>query len=661
MTEDAAGADIDNRNIASDDAHVEQQIAVQYGDNVRHQTNIYAVSEEDGPERKHEVALAYLVGGLPRRAEELFGTLVFDRHRTTERIYYYVLSVLSERGVGDITADLAGGIRDAGKLCASLPADIWTQAHNVVRNLLDDVQSNNNDGSFTAVAAFGGLPADRQDEISRHLSLLVGGVTERLLDAERKHQVGAERFSGNRVDRAWKFFEPEPAPPTRYQPPIFPPELDEHKPAVMGGVLATLAFAGLFLGLLTLPFWGGLSLLVAGCFVMVRYGIEHDAHLLHVSRRRYCGPEDQEPTETTVGKLVDRCFREARPEYAPDWQHYAEAYRTRLKRRFNAQFGPDPAPARKVKWLADWHARRVARQWPHTDPHFQPEPTAPGDAPWWRAVGVLLAMAGLVLLLFAAQRWQVVPLAVGGWFALPAVVKVFATRRAVQFQASEADALLEEETAEYVRWQGELVDCPDDGEMARWLALDKAYLKAEALRRGNIDENDLVSHVVINQRAPGGRRGVVDGGPPRYTAYFVTVILLTQYGARSSRVYLNFMTGEVKNENWAAFGYDRIASASLKMVEKTVKNGLDRAEHTVRTREFRLRLLDGAEIIKINERLDVESDTEVDDEAELDRLAAATSGMDAALPVLEAVAHQGRDWIALETDRRKAWSRVWSD
>jgi hypothetical protein len=159
--------------------------------------------------------------------------------------------------------------------------------------------------------------------------------------------------------------------------------------------------------------------------------------------------------------------------------------------------------------------------------------------------------------------------------------------------------------------------------------------------------------------APWARRGLVLHGPPRYTAYLVTVILLTRFGVRSSRVYLDFITGEVKNENWDVFGYDRIASASLKMLE-TVKKGPDRPDRKVRNREFRLRLLDGAEIITIKERLDVENDSEVDED-ELEGLTAATSGMDAALPVLEAVAHQGRDWIELESDRRKLWSRVWSD
>jgi hypothetical protein len=223
----------------------------------------------------------------------------------------------------------------------------------------------------------------------------------------------------------------------------------------------------------------------------------------------------------------------------------------------------------------------------------------------------------------------------------------------------EANELFDDEMAEYRRWRQELADRPEDGEMARWLALDKAHLKIQALRAGNIAEEDLVSHVVINQPAPGARRGAVVHGPPRYEAYLVTVILLTKYGIRASRVYLDFTTGETKNENWDVFGYDRIASASLRLRERTARKTPGEPARKVHNREFRLRLLDGEEILRVSERLDVESDTKVDDEAELEQLAAATSGMDAALPVLEAVAHHGPAWLDLERNRRILWAHAW--
>ena len=662
MIEDTAGIDLDNQNVAADNAHVDQQIGVQFVDSVYHNATIYDVGKGDRPERRHQVALAYLIGGVPRRAQELLGELVLNGNPSTERSYYYVLSVLSERSFGDLTAELVTSIRDARKICESLPEDKWKRAHDVVWKLLDHVWSDSADKSFTAVSAFGRLPADRQDEISRHLSMLIDGQIEKQLNAERKHKVSTERFSANRLDRAWKFFEPDPAPPTRYKPRMLLQEAKNRRPAIIGGGVALLAFLTLFLGPITFWLLAGTLLLVGGGAVMARYGIEHTTHLLNLALRRDTSEtEDGQVEPTPVDKLIERCFRDARPEYAKEWPQYAVGYRTRLKQRFNAQLRFSDQDVRELKWLFDWHARRVAQRWPHHDPYGQPVPIAPGGARLWQAIGALVGMAGLLLLLFAAQRWQAVPILVGGCFALPALVEVAAASRAARLPLKEANELFGEEMAEYHRWRTELDDRPSDSEMARWLALDKAHLKTEALHAGNIAEQDLVSHVVINQLAPGARRGLVPHGPPRYTAYLVTVILLTKHGVRASRVYLNFITGEIKSENWDVFGYDRIASASLRVLERTARKSPGEPPRKVRSREFKLRLLDGAEIIKVNERLDTENDTEVDDEAELERFAAATSGMDAALPVLEAIAHHGRAWIDLERNRRTLWSRTWSD
>ncbi|MEU3625810.1 hypothetical protein BS329_19225 [Amycolatopsis coloradensis] len=650
---------IENENVASGNAQVGQQIGVQNVESVFHDATIYTVSEEDTAERKHDVALAYLTGGLPRRAEELFGELVFNGHQSTDRIYFYVLAVLSERSFGDLTAELGRRIRDVGKLCASLPEDEWSRAHRVVRGLVELVRRAVDDQSFEVVSAFGELSADRQDEISRHLSMLLTGVLDQRLDAERKRKVSTERLSRNREDRARKFFEPEPAKPARYRIRVSTADSDRRRPLFIGGTVTVLSFAGLFFGPLDLPFWGGLVLLVVGGVVTIRYGIEYTGHVLHVASRRDAARPAGEPFEPSqVDKLIERCFHDSRPPDADDWPGYAAGHRWYLRRRFNDWLRYDQnygQSVKRLKWVFDWHARRAARQWPG----FQPEPAAPSGSRNRQVAGYLVIAAGLGLL-GIALRWQVVPIAMGGWSALPAVIELFAARKAARLLAADAEALFEQEMAEYERWRDELSDRPDDIDMARWLALDKAYIKAEALRRGDIAERDLVSYVVLNQQAPGARRGTVPHGPPRYEAYLVTVILLTRHGVRESRVYLNFTTGEVKNEAWNVFGYDRIASASLRVKERRVKNPGE-PERKVRNRQFRLRLLDGVEIFAISDRPDGENDTEVDDEAELKQLAAATSGMDAALPILEAVAHKGRDWIEFENDRRTMWSRNWSD
>ncbi|WP_340683616.1 hypothetical protein LCL61_34465 [Amycolatopsis coloradensis] len=663
MSGDTIVNGVENENVASDNARVGQQIGVQNVESVFHDATIYNVSDEDTAERRHEVALAYLTAGLPRRAEELFGELVFNGHQSTERIYFYVLAVFSERGFGDIPADLVRRIREAGKLCVSLPEDEWSRAHRVVRSLVELVRSDAVDRSFTTVTAFGDLPAERQDEISRHLSLLVTGVLDQQLDAERKHKVGIERFSRDRENRAWKFFEPDPAKPTRYRIRTSTAGVDDRRPVFIGGTVAVLSLAGLFFGPMSILFWGGLVLLIAGSAVTTRYGIEYTGHVLHLaSRRDAARPADAPAEASQVDKLIDRCFRDACPPDAQDWLEYAAGHRWYLRRRFNDWLRYDQdygQTVKRLKWLFDWHARRVAQQWSSLDSQLQPEPAVPSGVRSRQVVGVLMAVSGLALL-GVAHRWQAVPIAAGGWFALPAVIEYFAARRATRLLTASADALFEQEMAEYERWRDELSDRPKDTDMAWWLALDKAYIKAEALRKGEIAERGLVSHVVHNERAPGARRGVVPHGPPRYEAYLVTVILLTRHGIRESRIYLNFITGEVKNEDWNVFGYDRIASASLKVRERTVQSR-EESERKVRNRDFRLRLLDGVEILAISDRVGIENDTEDDDEAELNQLAAATSGMDAALPILEAVAHKGRAWIDFENDRRTMWSRNWSE
>jgi hypothetical protein len=249
---------------------------------------------------------------------------------------------------------------------------------------------------------------------------------------------------------------------------------------------------------------------------------------------------------------------------------------------------------------------------------------------------------------------------VGGWSALPVLTtSVSGWRTAVRLRR-EADALFGAECAEYDRWAKELKKRPSDGEMARWLMLDKAHLRAEAMRGSNITGQDVVSHVVINQAAPFARRAGVPGGPPRYEKYNLVVILLTKFGIRVSRTQLDLTTGDARDKSWDVFGYDRIASASLSMRDRTaVTAGPAEPTRTEHVRHLRLRLLDGTDILEVKERLALD-DTDLD-ESEVAHLAVQTSGMDAAFPVLQAVALHGPAWTHHERDRRALCSKTWSD
>jgi hypothetical protein len=130
------GPHMDNRNVASDGSRVDQQVGVHVGDTAFHNERIYHINQGDPPERRHEVALAHLVGGTPRFAEQLLGELLWSGFATTERAYHYFLAVLSDRSFNDIHTDIV----NAGKICKSLPQDEWRDVFDVVWQLLEYVR-----------------------------------------------------------------------------------------------------------------------------------------------------------------------------------------------------------------------------------------------------------------------------------------------------------------------------------------------------------------------------------------------------------------------------------------------------------------------------------------------------------------------------------------
>ena len=131
-------------------------------------------------------------------------------------------------------------------------------------------------------------------------------------------------------------------------------------------------------------------------------------------------------------------------------------------------------------------------------------------------LGVAVASGGLLALLSAGAVGTALFLGLGGFFLGKGLLGVLALPQANRHAQREADRLYEEETHAYDDWVAQLADRPTDAEMARWLAMDKAYLKAAALRRLRLADHDLVAHIVMTEGAPGAMRARVLHGPPRY-------------------------------------------------------------------------------------------------------------------------------------------------
>ncbi|WP_165035187.1 hypothetical protein [Candidatus Protofrankia californiensis] len=68
-------------------------------------------------------------------------------------------------------------------------------------------------------------------------------------------------------------------------------------------------------------------------------------------------------------------------------------------------------------------------------------------------------------------------------------------------------------------------------------------------------------------------------------------------------------------------------------------------------------LVNGQDITRVTESIGGIEDAALDAESDLAGL--QTSGLDSALPILEAVAADGPDWITRELERRERWSHDW--
>ncbi|MFD5829296.1 hypothetical protein [Lentzea sp. NPDC060358] len=657
--------------------HVGQQNAVNYGDTTFHHESTYHINQGDPPERRNNVARNFLAAGVPREAEKIFGDLLREGHLTAERVYYYVLSVVSGRSCNEVNGELFRNVRDANKIAQSLPDDQWQDAFAVVWRLMRHVRGEaagerHRESLDDILTAFGALPPDRQGEITQHLAMILSGVLQVKLESTYAHRVLTQRMSNGRLHRAWKFFEPEPARPRPYVAAETKAEQKDWVRAVAGGAVAVLGMLSCFTG--TWLVLLGLPLVLGGGFLAVRHGIERSAATMweNIQRQRVAAPmhpvEPRSPGHWVstafvkeIHRIVDSRFSEARPHFAGDWPGYTAGVRTHLKHRFVELYGNAQVPAGAVSWLAGWHARHIANGWATNELFRIAVPSTRRDTKFYR-IGIAIAAVGVVLLFAAYAIAPAVFVVGGGIFAIRGAIQIRALPRMSMLARMHDERMFAEETRGYEEWLQVLADRPSDGEMARWLAMDKIYLKHDLVRRYNLSVHDLVTHVVMTEGANGAERARVSHGPLRYSKYEVQIFLLTGSGVREMRVELNFLTGEARNERRILFRYDALASASVAETGMRLIRGEGAGASEVerlRTRKFCLTLVNGQNINVVAENFRNADDAVLEDETELFLVEMQTSGIDAALPLLEAVAAEGSDWISREHERREQWSRTW--
>ncbi|MEV5719391.1 hypothetical protein AB0L41_36370 [Amycolatopsis mediterranei] len=683
------------QNQASGESHVEQQIGAIYGGTFHRHETTYHINPSDPPERRFEVALNHLRGGTPRMAETLFQELLQQGHASTRLAYHYALSVLSDRSLNEISDDVYARFRMADLTARRFAHDEWRGALSVVWELMSFVWRQEMGSALDAadlakaMANLQELPRDRQNEITRHLALVLGGALQDSVDVVDAQRVRTERLAHDRVDRAWKFFEPDPAVPRYFVPARAAIPSAEWVKAGLGG-------AGVLLGLIAFlsgfgdgrPAAGiaGLLVMAAGFAGAIWAGREQQLGTMRlVARDREHGVPLQFQAAGSPGhwvssrfveqihKLVEARFWDARPHTPGSWVNDTRGICEYYKWRFVTLFGNAQVDAGAVNWLIRWHARRVAAQWRNGTLFAYRDEVRPSSTSLLvHRTGIAIAVVGALIMLGGAGSFigAALFLGAGGFFAVQHGLRIMVSH---QFQAEENERgsrLLKEEEQAFVEWSQVLADRPDDAEMAWWLDLDKSHLKTEALRRCALTNRDLVAHVVLTEGAANAQRARVLGGPMRYSRYVILVFLLTHSGVREIEVDLDFLKADVHDERRTSFRYDALSAARVAEVGVRYADGWhyqilngDNAvlqqTQSVRKRAFRLTLVSGEQISVVAEGFEGLTDESVENAAMLQRLALESSGIAGALHVLEAVSAEGRDWIVREQERRRRRSEDW--
>lgn len=711
------------RNTVEGDHNRTVQVGVVNGGAVFHgDSTVYQFAKDDPPERKYEVARNHLAGGSPRIAEGLLTEVIRAGLASTEVAYHYALATLSERSINQLGSEQFDQIKTASSIADRFPRDPWRAAIDVIRDLMTCVTAQEHEREpdrqalDDVLSRFKVLSGQRREEITRHLDMIIGGAMQDRLDRDNSEAVAEARVSGNRSERAWKFFEATPA-----EPRLVTPYEDGRVPLrtwvkavvgsalLLGGLVVPMSSAGPEVAD-AVAAWTVLAVLSHGTTVWLgarvvaarrlrrRLEMEYgsgfvpdeveDLHRLgsqrfradvirliaqEIARQR---PKKQVKGHrwwSDTGRAADMLYLRLVRTYGsviPDPEH-RDAFRRALKREISAW---------TLHWLIRMHVGRWADRW--SEGRFFAYRKVTRAEVVQDLSGLLAALVaiggvagsyatlGALSAVSPASVTTIIGIVLGGIGGADAIGRRLAATR----ERAECEALLEEERAGRKRWLDQLTDRPTDAEMARWFDFDKTHLKTVAMKRAGLFNRDVIAHVVLTEGLPWAKRARVIYGPPRYSDYLVLVFLLTENGVREFRFDLQFENAAVRNEQRASFSYGALVLVEVKEVgvqfageerkivvlrDNDVTTLPDSRQSTVLSRALYLSLQNSRDISLVVENFEELSDKEEENKEQLEELALGASGITSALRILEAVAVEGRGWITEERRRRDRGFEDW--
>ncbi|WP_228543761.1 hypothetical protein [Micromonospora sp. S-DT3-3-22] len=673
----------------------------------------YYVGPNDPPEKKYEVAVRLLDGGMSRAAEQLLAEVLATSYGHRPGVcYHYLVATLSDRTLSALDDRHLQALGNARRLVAKGGAPGQESAEDFLDRkrlgslvaLIDfamgisdratdvGVRATSGTNLEEMAAAYGNLPEEHQ----RHLDGLLAGPFKDEVFRRNADRVREQR-SGDILDRrqrVWKFFEPDPAEPRELGGAQVPPSrsltLTRWAGLALGvvgtvGVAVQLGLVGAFTTLAITLVLTGIGVPLAG---YARWQRQHRRTLLAFYADRFHGGHglgmtvDPEAMDAAT-RTVEAVFASLAPGQQTSWEPMTLGLRQSLAREFALLYDESELRNGHLLWLARWHARQTRDVW-STRRLLTYEDTY-RERPLLRraeqfAVALLAVAALLVLarLLPDGSTESGLPLlvAAGGiallWYSQPRLWTRQSTYRIVSRERAER---YEAEQAEWQRWSAVLSDRPTDQEMATWLAQDVFVFKADMLRERGIPASEVAYALELTTGAAGASSARVIYGPIRYSRYVLTLFLLTATGIRYFCSELDFTNGELHGSSRRSIPYgglrevevteqsirrpaSPIAQPQITSGGVSVFTGPSMEVH-IQQRHFVVRTDTlGTISLELGDFVQMRDGREP--EGLVARLALDSTGVNDALDVLETVVVDGAAWLTKELNRRRGgglWGR----
>ncbi|KGI81237.1 hypothetical protein IL38_12110 [Actinopolyspora erythraea] len=608
---------------------------------------------EYSPEEKYEAAEKLLKEGVPRKARDLIDDAISKGHDGARVRFHRVLAILSKRSYRDLTAEDREQMRLSTKSPHEHTDDSWSGALDAIRELFEhfenpDISTRHTDKKLRD------LPSQQHEKIMRHLDLFITSELKDVLWTETSDEAREGRFSGDRSNRVWAYFQPDPLD-ARVRHPAEDPLLPyDRRWAIVTSCTGTAAVGYLGWLVLThatvLPVLAYLAMLAFG-YVASRNGFEWH---YRTSRLKLKEGDFFRSTSVTgsdpdgFANQVDRSFSHYFHKYCPEntnrekWLAETAGIRATLRDEIVELYRESRTGVGRVNWLIRYLTSDVKQRWRagtllrHRERYRVATSTK---------VRFSLALAALVpttlIVLVTTVTTSVLPAALAALVAVPSTrdavkrwLRVAVERRRFEEDQRESDRLHQERHEAYLRWRRKLeTTCPSEIEMEYWLHCDKVIMLDDALRHYRLAWRDIITHAFLQTPTSDAKRKR-RGGPLRFSKYDVRLFLITRDGVRETNTTLDFEQGLFGRAQRGNFRFDAISSTDI-----IPSSGLGYT--------LKITLINGpTREVNVKEPDQEASTTNPNDTSErLSEIDLDAAGFTHTRHVLEGIAAEGKGWI----------------